>query len=335
MRTLFIGGTRRGYLSLSALLDYCAHVVGIISLEQDPHESDRYEERIRTLAKTRGIPLYQTRWMKDRDYAEVISQDIKPDICFVVGCRILIPKSIYALPPLGCLAIHDSLLPEYRGFAPSNWSIVNGEVQTGVTLFYLSDLMDGGDIVEQRRIPIGPDDTAPVLYERVCQATIELLLQVYPLLERGEAPRTKQSYEAGSFTCSRTPADGWIEWNQATRLIYNQIRALTHPYPGAFTVYQGRRLWIWKAKPVENPLRYVGRIPGRVIGVSSAEGYVDVLTGDGVLRILEVQRSGEEKVAAASVIKSVRSTLGVRMSDLLERIEQLEGRLSELTKTQS
>jgi methionyl-tRNA formyltransferase len=335
VRTLFIGGTRRGYLSLSALLDYGAHVVGIISLEQDQHESDRYEERIRTLAKNRGIPLYQTRWMKDRDYAELISQDIKPDICFVVGCRILIPKCIYELPPLECLGVHDSLLPEYRGFAPSNWSIVNGEDQTGVTLFYLSDLMDGGDIVEQMRIPIGSDDTAPVIYERVCQATVEVLLQVYPLLERGEAPRTKQSNEAGSFTCSRTPADGWIEWNQPTHTINNQIRALTYPYPGAFTVHQGKRLWIWKAEPVQNPPRYVGRIPGRVISVSSEEGHVDVLTGDGVLRVIEVQKAGEEKVAAACVIKSVRSTLGLRMSDLLERLELLEGRLAKLTGAQS
>src|SRR5262249_15375446 len=147
--------------------------------------------------------------------------------------RILIPEKIYQLPPRGTLAIHDSLLPEYRGFAPLNWSILNGEDHLGLTLFYVSESMDGGDIVAQKRIQIGPDDSAPAIYDRVCQATTVLILETYPLLAAGTAPRSSQDYSKGTFTCARTPADGLIDWDLSTRAIYNRIRALTHPYPGA------------------------------------------------------------------------------------------------------
>lgn len=330
MRTLFIGGTKRGYLTLRALVDGGADVVGIVSLQQDEHEVERYEEPIRALAEEFDIPHYETKWMKDRDYAELISKEIQPDIAFVVGCRILIPKEIYQIPLLGTLAVHDSLLPEYRGFAPLNWSILNGEDHTGVTLFYLSELMDGGDIVAQKPVPIGPDDTAPVVYERVCQATVDLVLEAYPLLAQGSVPRIKQDYPTGSFTCSRTPADGMIYWSKPTIAIYNRVRALTYPYPGAFTYYEGKKLMVWKAKPLSNPSYYAGRIPGRVISISKSDGYVDVLTGDGVLRIFEVQFDGEDRTAAANVIRSVRSTLGLRAVDLLDRIQALEQRVARL-----
>jgi methionyl-tRNA formyltransferase len=328
MRTLFIGGTKRGYLTLRALVGTEADVVGIISLQQDEHEVERYEEPIGALAEKSNIPHYETKWMKDRDYGELVSKELKPDIAFVVGCRILLPREIYQIPPLGTLAVHDSLLPEYRGFAPLNWSILNGEDHTGVALFYLSDLMDGGDIVTQKRVPIYPDDTAPVVYERVCQATVDLILDAYPLLAQGAAPRIRQDYATGSFTCSRTPADGAIDWSESTIVIYNGIRALTHPYPGAFTYYEGKILMVWKASPLNNPSYYVGRIPGRVIGISESEGYVDVLTGDGVLRVFEVQFEGEDRTAAANVIRSVRSALGLQTVDLLRRIQALEQKVA-------
>ncbi len=330
MDILFIGGTRRGYVTLKALLDSKASVRGIVSLTQDDHEIERYEEPIRLLAESHSIPHYQTKAMKDRDYARLIADDIRPDIAFVIGCRVLIPKSIYEIPPLGTLAVHDSLLPNYRGFAPLNWSIINGEKQTGVTLFYLDDRMDGGDIVGQRAVPISPGETASEVYERVCAATVDLILDAYPQLSEGRAPRTPQDYDAGSFTCSRTPADGLIDWGLPTATIYNQIRALCHPYPGAFTFYRDETLIIWKAVPADLPRKYAGRIPGRVIGISESDGHADVLTGDGILRVLEVQRKGHGKVSAATVLKSVKSALGLSSVHLLARIEILERQLNAL-----
>ena len=329
MRILFIGGTKRGYLTLKALVEAKAEVVGIISLRQDEHETERYEDAIKSLAQQHNIPLYETKWMKDNDNTQIITEKIRPDIAFVIGCRILIPQAIYQSIPLGALAVHDSLLSEYRGFAPLNWSILNGEDHTGVTLFYLDELMDGGDIVMQKRVPINSTDTAPQVYERVCQATVDIVLETYPLFRDGKAPRIKQSYDEGSFPCSRNPGDGYIDWNQSTSTIYNQIRALTCPYPGAFTYYRNRKLVIWKAEYPNIQQRYIGRISGRVVRTSAEDGSVDVLTGDGVLRILEVQVEGKDKTPAAEQITSVRATLGIRMADLMERIARFESKTTD------
>src|ERR1044071_2591352 len=223
MTVLFIGGTLRGYLTLKGLVESGAGVAGIVSLRQDDHEVERYEEPIRRLAEDRGIPHRETKWMKDRDYSAWI-RELAPDVAIIVGCRILIPREVYEAPRLGSLAVHDSLLPAYRGFAPLNWAIINGETQTGVTLFYLNEGMDTGDIVAQRSVPIGLTDTAPQVYERVCQATVDVVLEGCGTLEAGSAPRIPQDPAAGSYTCSRTPGDGEIDWRRPTREIFNLVR---------------------------------------------------------------------------------------------------------------
>ena len=199
MKIVFIGGTQRGFLTLQSLVRLPVEIMGIISLRQDDHEVVRYEREIRHLADTHHIPCYETKWMKDRDYVDILEREWRPDLCLVVGCRILIPQSIYSIPPLGTLAVHDSLLPEYRGFAPLNWSIANGEDHVGATLFYLSEKMDGGDIVAQKRIPLHGNDDATMMYKRVCEATIDLVEQSLPLLAKGQALRIPQDYSTGSF----------------------------------------------------------------------------------------------------------------------------------------
>ncbi len=331
MKVLFIGGTKRGYLTLRALVESGAQVSGIVSLQQDEHEVERYEQPIQTLAMSHGIPHYQTKTLKDRDYAALISEQIRPDVAFVVGCRILLPKSIYAIPRLGTLAVHDSLLPDYRGFAPLNWAVINGETQTGVTLFYLDERMDGGDIGGQKTVQIGAAETAAEVYERICASTVDLVLEAHGELSAGRITRLPQDYDAGSFTCSRTPDDGVIDWNGLTHDIYNRVRALTYPYPGAFTFYRGERLIVWAAQPGDNT-KYVGRIPGRVIEVSRTQGHVDVLTGDGILRLLEVELDGEGRQAAAEVIKSVKASLGFSQLQMLARIDALEQQIQALTQ---
>jgi len=323
MKCFFIGGTKRGYLTLKALVESGAEVMGVISLRQDEHETERFETAIQQLSEEFHISHYETKWLKDADYAKLI-RDSGADMALVVGCRVLIAKEVYEAAPLGTLAVHDSMLPEYRGFAPLNWAILNGEDHTGVTLFFLNELMDGGDIVAQREVPISPTDTAPEVYSRVCDATVEIVLEAYPALAAGSIRRVQQDYSVGSFTCSRTPADGLIDWHRSSREIFDQIRALTSPYPGAFTYYQSRKLTIWSASLEKNPPLYRGRIPGRVVAVSKAQGHADVLTGDGMIRILQVQAEGENRTSAANVIHSVRDFLGLRLEELLQRIRLLE-----------
>jgi methionyl-tRNA formyltransferase len=329
MRVVFIGSTKRGYETLKALLEAGADVVGVVSLAQHAHETGRFEGAITDLTAQYHVPCIETQWMKDRDYAALLVDEWQADVAFIVGCRVLIPRAVYEAPRLGSLAVHDSLLPEYRGFAPLNWAILNGEDHTGVTLFYLSEAMDDGDIVLQQAVPIGPDETAPMVYEKVCQATVDVVLDGHARLVSGNAPRIPQVDGVGSYTCSRTPLDGCIDWARSTTETYDLIRALTQPYPGAYTHYKGRKLLVWAAEPAP-PVNYVGRIPGRVVGLSSAEGWVDVLTTDGILRLTSVQLEGGEPTAPASVIRSVRASLGLNPVELLERIQELEARLKVL-----
>jgi methionyl-tRNA formyltransferase len=322
MKVLFIGGTKRGYLALQTLIEAGAELVGVLSLRQDEHETERYERPIAELASKLRVLLYETKWLTDRDYADIIRNRWRPDIAFIVGCRLRLPREIYTAPPAGTLAVHDSCLPQYRGFAPLNWAILNGADHTGVTLFYVTEQVDAGDIVAQQRVPIGPDDTVSEVYERVCAATASLLRETYPLLAEGRAPRRPQDEAQATYTCPRVPDDGLIDWTAGTRAIYNQIRALTHPYPGAFTYLDVRRLTIWRAAPVVPAPHHVGRIPGRVVAVDRSRGTVDVLTGDGVLRLHEVQLEGDDPQPAAAMIRSIRATLGLRIPDLVSRLTE-------------
>lgn len=328
MRVVLIGSTKRGYLTLQALLENGANVVGVVSLAQHAHETERYETAFQELTGHHQVPCVETQWMKEHDYAALLRDTWQADVAFIVGCRVLIPPAVYQAPRLGSLAVHDSLLPEYRGFAPLNWAILNGEDHTGVTLFYLSEAMDEGDIVLQQAVPIGPDETAPQVYEKVCQATLAVVLEGHARLMSGTAPRIPQPPASGNYTCSRTPLDGCIDWQQPTKIIYDLVRALTRPYPGAYTHFQGRKLLVWAAQPGAS-VNYIGRIPGRVVGFSTDQGWVDVLTGDGVLRLTCVQAEEGEPVPPASLIRSVRASLGLHPVELLQRLQELEARLKE------
>ncbi|HWJ85862.1 MAG TPA: formyltransferase family protein [Cellulomonas sp.] len=209
---------------------------------------------------------------------------------------------------LGCIAAHDSLLPRGRGFAPTNWTIILGHEVGGVTLFHMSEAVDAGEIVGQREIRLHVRSTAPELYAAVTEATVELVLEHLPGLKNGTAPRIVQDAAKATFFCARTPRDCEIDWAADTITIDRLVRGLTYPYPGARTTYQGAELVIWDAEPVVPPPVYEGRIPGRPVGFPG-DGAVDVLTGDGVLRVRRVA-GPDGPVPAASVIRSVRVTLG-------------------------
>jgi methionyl-tRNA formyltransferase len=317
MRVLFIGGTRRGYLTLQAMLDAGLQVAGVLSLRQDEHEMARYEAAIRELAAARALPLRESRNARDPALVVWAGQELRAETAMAVGVRVMLPAPFFSAFARGCWAVHDSLLPKYRGFAPLNWAIINDEAETGVTLFRVSEAMDAGDVLLQRAISIGREEAAPQVYERVCAATCEVVVQGCRLLSTGEAALQRQDPRDATYTCSRTPADGWIDWSAPTRSVFNLIRALTFPYPGAFTNHEGRRLFLLAAQEIPAPLRYVGRIPGRVVALH-ADGAVDVLTGDGVLRVLEVSFGGDTRLKAAQVIRSVRTRLGLDAGLLLE-----------------
>ena len=256
---------------------------------------------------------------------EAAVNELRPDCVVVSSFHRILPDTLLARCPF--VNVHYAMLPQYRGRANVNWAILNGERTTGISIHEIAPGVDSGNILYQAEVPIGPNDDVTTLYERLnalqrnaLAAAVERRLAG----DRGDA----QDESHATYGCTRLPEDGQIDWSASTASVHALVRSLTPPFPGAFTFFEGRRLIVWRAKVVADPPRYVGRVPGRVINVSRADGSVDVLTGDGVLRLLEVQVDGGERMVAANLIRSVKSTLGLRTGDLLRRIEQLERQLS-------
>jgi methionyl-tRNA formyltransferase len=254
-------------------------------------------------------------------------ESLRPDCVVVSSFHRVLPDALLARCPF--VNVHYALLPKYRGRANVNWAILNGETATGISIHAIAPGLDAGNILFQAAVHIGPDDDATDLYARLNDLQGSAL---GPAVERFLAgdPGWPQDETRSTYGCTRLPEDGEIDFAATTVTVHNLVRALTPPFPGAFTYFGGKRLTVWRARPVVNPARYEGRVPGRVVGVSRDDGYVDVLTGDGALRLLDVQTDDGERTAAANVIRSVKATLGLRKADLLRRIEQLERQLSAL-----
>jgi methionyl-tRNA formyltransferase len=225
--------------------------------------------------------------------------------------------------------VHYSPLPRYRGRTVINWAIVNGDSECAITVHEMTPELDAGNILYQQTVPLRPHDTAwqvmttlNDIQEAVLGDTVARYLDGYD----GEP----QQESAATYACQRVPADGEIDWSQSTDRIYALVRALSPPWPPAHTHLETRRIGVVRASPVSAAPSYAGRVPGRIVGRSRQEGFVDVLTGDGTLRIHEVIPASGSPMPASAVITSTRQTLGLRPDDLLARIEELEKRLDAL-----
>lgn len=259
--------------------------------------------------------------------ASAISE-LKPDVVVISSFRFVIPPPVLRLSRF--INVHYSLLPTYRGRANVNWAIINGESAVGITIHAVTPDLDDGNILFQEAIPIGLNDTATSLYERLNSLQERELAATVARAIAGEEGVPQKTGEA-TYGCSRIPGDGEIDWKQKSAQIDRLIRALAPPFPGAFTYLNFKRLTIARAVPLSTPKAYIGRVPGRVIGRSPSEGWIDVLTGDSVLRIFEVADEGTAvPVPAATIIRSTRVTLGLSVSDLLGKISELEHRLAKL-----
>ena len=239
MHIVLLCATRRGYRVLEKLIACASEArLTVFTFREESHEPPFLDD-IRSLAENHGAQFYEARRVSAvPDFWEATLIDLM----LVVSWRYLIPAEIYRRPMRGTFILHDSLLPRYRGFAPTVWAILNGEAETGVTLFEIAETVDSGDIVAQQAVAIAPDDTITEVIERVTQAYVSVLEAQLPALLDGTAGRIPQDQTQATFTCKRLPDDNRIDWTQPTAAIYNLIRATTKPYPGAFTSLDGRKL---------------------------------------------------------------------------------------------
>ena len=306
-KILFIGGTPRGLELIKALVRAGERIIYAAIMKEDPHEAVKVSDLIKAFCDRQGIPSKIITKIRREDVPRILR--LRPDVAFVCGWRTLIPPELYKNVPLGCLAAHDSLLPKYRGFAPLNWAIINGEKETGVTLFKIDDgSVDSGKVFGQKKVAIGSDDTASSVYPRIIKASVALYRDFLAALRSGRIRWRGQDESKATYCCKRTPEDGRIDWNKPAKEIYNLIRALVPPYPCAWTLFNGGKILIEKASLPKKDMCYAGNMPGKVISVTD-DGVV-VLCGMGQVTIKSIITPKGEHQRAEKALSSIRITLG-------------------------
>lgn len=296
MRVIVFGYHNIGYACLQELLRQGHEVVAVVTHEDDPNEEIWFNS-VPQLARKSGLPTY-TPDNPNTDEFVALLRGLQPDIVFSFYYRHMLKTPLLTLAPRGALNLHGSYLPAYRGRCPVNWVLVNGETETGVTLHYMVEKPDAGDIVAQRKVPISFKDTALTLYGKLTAAAQEMFAEILPLLAAGTAPRLPQDQSQASYFGGRRPADGEFGWDWPALRIYNLVRAVTHPYPGAYVPWRGQQLLVWRCLPLETPTD--GAVPGTIVALDP-RGPV-VATGEGALLLQSVQLPGQPEIAATDFI---------------------------------
>jgi methionyl-tRNA formyltransferase len=289
-----------GYACMEALLKMGAPISALFTHRDDSHE-EIWWQSCAELAARHGVPVHTD------ESIEAVAPTIdtlKPSIIYSFSYRHLIPENVLELASHGAFNLHPSLLPAYRGRAPVNWVLVNGERETGVTLHHMVARADAGDIVGQREVAIDDSDNALTLYRKLVPLGVELIDELHPKIVAGTAPRRKMDIAKGSYFGRRKPEDGRIDWRWPARRIFNLVRAVTHPYPGAFCSVSGNKLLVWGAEiGAENSTR--GE-PGEVVR-EMADGALEIAAGEGSVIVKVVQfEGGVEGIAREALSQSGR-----------------------------
>jgi methionyl-tRNA formyltransferase len=292
-----------GIVGLEALVKGKFDIQTIFSHLDDPEENIWFDS-VAEWGKRNQIPVHCPKNVNTPEWIEMI-RSLSPEVIFSFYYRNLLSRDILKIPSSGAFNLHGSMLPAYRGRCPVNWVLVNGERRTGVTLHHIVKAPDAGDIVGQKEVVIEFEDTAYTLYQKLCAKAEELLEEALPLIQQGSAPRVPQDLKQGSYYGGRGPEDGRIDWSWPVMQIYNLVRAVTDPYPGAFTYLPGgEKLFVWWALPEED------RVSKGPVGSAEFEkGNVYVRASDGRLRLLDVE-IGNKRIKGGKILEFFRKKKG-------------------------
>ncbi|MDE2622480.1 MAG: formyltransferase [Betaproteobacteria bacterium] len=240
-----------GVRCLEVLLEHGIEIALVVTHRDNPQENIWFDS-VAALAQARGLPCIMP---EDPNDPAVVAKvrALRPDFLFSFYYRHMLGAELLALPARGAYNLHGSLLPRYRGRVPVNWAVIHGETETGATLHAMTVKPDQGDIVAQERVPIGPDDTAFHVFQRVTEAGVKALRAALEPLVAGTAAHRRQNLAAGSYFGGRRPQDGRIDWGQPAAAIHNLVRGVAPPYPGAFTSIDGRTARILRTSLQPHP----------------------------------------------------------------------------------
>lgn len=295
MKVVVFGYHNVGTRCLETLLKLGAEIPLVVTHQDDPGEEIWFDS-VAAAAARHGLNVETPENPNRPEFVQKI-RAIRPDAIFSFYYRKLLSEELLACAEKGAFNLHGSLLPKYRGRCPVNWALIHGEKETGATLHEMVRRADAGDIVMQKKVPIEEKDTAHTLFGKIAAAGAEAVAEFYPQLEKGEFRRIPQDHAQATVFGGRRPEDGRFSWGQDARAIYNLMRAVTHPYPGAFTGYAGKNFWVWWAAPLNGSQDPSGASPGTILDVKEGVG-VTVATGRGALVLERVQLDGEQEKRA-------------------------------------
>jgi methionyl-tRNA formyltransferase len=300
MRIIFMGTAELSCASLEKLARTEAfQILAVVTQPDKPkgRELKLTPSPVKMLAQKLNLPVLQPLKARDEKFIGEL-RELKPDLIVVVAYGQILPQTILDLPAHGCLNVHTSLLPKYRGAAPIQWAIADGNAETGVTIMKMDAGLDTGPILSTRRTPILPADDSQILHDRLAQLGAELLVETIPAYVAGKIQPQPQPVAGATYAAKIKKEDGRIDWHLPAEKIWNRLRAFT-PWPGAYTFLQAepkpQLLKIWRAEVVEKSGR-----AGEILAADKTS--IVVGCGQGALRILELQREGGKRLAAEAFL---------------------------------
>lgn len=306
IRTVFMGTPEFAVPTLEVLLQAGLHLVGVYTQPDRPKGRGQTlaAPPVKELALRHGIPVFQPQKLRAPEVVEEL-RALAPDLIVVVAFGQILPKSVLEIPRYGCINVHASLLPKYRGAAPINQAIIDGETETGITTMLMDVGLDTGPMLLKRALSIGPDETAGELHDRLCLLGGETMAATLQLLLRGELQPQVQEESQTCYAAMLKKEDGRINWSQSAQQIHNRIRGLA-PWPGTYTLLNGEplKLFLTRVEAGEGE-------PGTIL--PPATDAVRIACGSGVLAVRELQLPGKKRLAAADFLRGCPLPAGSRL----------------------
>ena len=295
-RVVFMGTPDFSVSVLEKLIEENYNIVGVVTQPDRPVGRKRVltPTPVKALALAHDLPVFQPEKIRE-DYEQVLQWN--PDLIITAAFGQIIPKVLLDLPKHGCVNVHASLLPKYRGGAPIHKSIIEGEKETGVTIMYMDVKMDTGDMISKVIVPIEQDDHVGTMFEKLSVAGAKLLTETLPALLAGELVATPQNHDEATFAWNIKREDELIDWNKSAQAVYNQIRGL-HPWPVAYTVLDGVTMKVWWGQLTSK--RY-DEVPGTIVEIQK-DGFVVVCGDHTGIKITDLQISGKKRMDVRSLL---------------------------------
>ncbi|ABO50232.1 methionyl-tRNA formyltransferase [Desulforamulus reducens MI-1] len=306
MRIVFMGTPDFAATSLKALIDAGQQVVAVVTQPDKPKGRGRQVQPppVKVLANEYKIPVLQPTSIKINEFQQTI-EELKPECIVVVAYGKILPTEILELPPKGCINVHASLLPYYRGSAPIHWAIINGEEETGVTTMFMDKGMDTGDMILKSSVSIGPSDTVGAIHDKLASDGAKLLIETIHLLEEDCAPRIPQNHKLATYAPMLRKEHELIHWDLSAKDIHNHVRGM-NPWPGTYTIWDNKILKIWQTTIPAH--QNIDADPGTVLEVSPSG--ILVQTAGGQILIKELQLQGSRRMEVTEFLRGKQMSPG-------------------------